>query len=69
MRTYLLVSTVFFGILATAQLIRLALGWPVVVAGFSVPVWASGIAVLLLGSMAAWGTRTLFKTRVPTTGV
>ncbi len=63
MRSYLRASTIVFGLLATVQLIRLILGWPVVVAGLSIPVWVSGIAVLIVGSMAVWGTRTLAKTR------
>lgn len=66
MRTYLRVSTIVFGVLATVQLIRLILGWPVVVAGFSVPVWFSGVAVVIVGSMAVWGTRTLLKTNAAT---
>ena len=62
MRSYLRASTIVFGLLATVQLIRLILRWPVVVAGLSIPVWVSGIAVLIVGSMAAWGMRTLAKT-------
>jgi len=69
MRSYLRASTIVFGVLATVQLIRLILGWPVVVAGRSIPVWVSGIAVLIVGSMAVWGTRTLAKTRATTAAV
>lgn len=63
MRTYLIVSSVFFDLLATVQLVRFVLGWPVVVAGFSVPVWASAVAFLVVGALAAWGSRLLLKSR------
>ena len=65
MRSYLRVSTVVFAVLTAAQLIRLVLGWTVVVAGLNIPVWISGIAALIVGSMAAWGARTLIGTRAP----
>ena len=57
MRRYELVSGVFFSVLALAQLTRTLLGWPVQVAGFTVPVWFSGVAFLLVGGMALWAFR------------
>lgn len=58
MRRYELVSGAFFSLLAIVQLTRVALGWPVQVAAVSVPVWASVLACLVAGSLAAWGFRT-----------
>ena len=69
MRSYLRASTIVFGLLATVQLIRLILRWPIVVAGLSIPLWVSGIAVLIVGFMAAWGMRTLAMTRAPAAAV
>lgn len=66
MRTYVLVTVVFFDIIATAQLVRLVLGWPVVIAGLDIPVWASGIAVLVAGSLGVWGMRQLSASRTST---
>jgi len=63
MRPYLIVSTVAFDVIATAQLVRLVLGWPVVVAGVDIPLWASAIAVVVVGSLAVAGTRLLLKTQ------
>ena len=65
MRTYVLVATIFFDLLTVVQLTRLFLRWPVVVAGVSIPLWVSGIAVLIVGSLAIAGTRVLFSSRVP----
>ena len=57
MRRYELVSGIFFTILALAQLTRAVLGWPVQVAGFTVPIWVSGVAFLIAGSLAMWAFR------------
>jgi hypothetical protein len=63
MRTYLIMSTVAFDLIATAQLVRLVLGWPVNVAGVNIPLWASAIAVVIIGSLAAAGTRLLLTAK------
>lgn len=57
MRRYELVSGIFFSILALAQLTRTLLGWPVQVAGFTVPAWFSGVAFLIVGGLALWAFR------------
>ena len=57
MRRYELVSGILFSIIALAQLTRTLLAWPVQVAGFAVPVWASGIAFFITGSLAVWAFR------------
>ena len=65
MRPYLFVSTVAFDVIATAQLVRLVLRWPVVVVGVDIPLWASAIAVVVVGFLAAAGTRLLLTTQPP----
>lgn len=57
MRRYELVSGIVFSIIALAQLARTLLGWPVQVDLFTVPVWASGVAFLITGSLAVWAFR------------
>lgn len=57
MRRYHVVSGVVFSILAIAQLIRTLVGWTVQIAGFTVPVWLSGLWFLLLGALAIWAFR------------
>ena len=58
MRRYAHVSGAFFGLLAVLQLVRAALGWPVQVAGVSIPIWASGLAFVVASALAAWAFRT-----------
>ena len=57
MRRYVLVSGLFLVLVACAQLLRLILGWQVTVAGLEIPLWASGVAVLITGSLAIWAFR------------
>ena len=57
MRRYVLVSGLFLALLTCVQLLRLILGWPVTVAGASIPLWASAIAALIVGSLAVWAFR------------
>lgn len=57
MRRYHVVSGIVFSILAIAQLTRTLLGWTVQIAGFTVPVWLSGVLFLLLGGLGVWAFR------------
>lgn len=58
MRRYEQISGVVFGLLAAVQLVRILFRWPVQVASVSVPLWASALAVLIAGALAAWAFRT-----------
>jgi hypothetical protein len=57
MRRYEQVSGTFFLLLAILQLTRVVRGWPVQVAGITVPVWASIVACLITGLFAVWAYR------------
>lgn len=57
MRRYVLVSGVFLGLLACVQILRLVMRLPVQVGTIDVPVWTSGIAALIAGSLAIWAFR------------
>jgi hypothetical protein len=59
MRRYALVSGSFLALLALVQLARLVLGWPVQVAGVAVPLWVSGVAVVIAGGLATWAFRSV----------
>lgn len=57
MRRYTLVSGLFLTLLTCVQLSRVLLRWPVRVAGIDVPLWVSGIAAVIAGSLAFWAFR------------
>jgi len=62
MRRYVLVSGVFFTLLATVQLVRFLFSWPVVVDGLSIPTWLSLVAAMIVGSFAIWAFRVKSQT-------
>lgn len=57
MRRYTLVSGLFLALLASVQLLRVVMRWPVRVAGFDVPLWPSVLAALIVGTLAIWAFR------------
>ena len=55
MRAYLMLSTVIFALAAIIHVTRLAMGLPVMVGTWSVPLSVSLIAILISGLLAIWG--------------
>ena len=58
---YVLVSGAIFGVVAVLQAVRALNQWPVLIAGFDVPVWASWVATAVAGGMCAWAFRSGHK--------
>ena len=54
-KAYLIVSTIIFAVVAVMHLLRLVLGWSVVLGMTSIPLWVSLLAVLVSASIAIWG--------------
>jgi hypothetical protein len=50
----LLVASIMFGLMAIAQLARLAIRPEVIVAGHSMPLWPSVVAFIILGGLSLW---------------
>ena len=62
--TGLRVASVVFGLMAIAQLVRLLIRPEVLVAGYSMPLWPSVLALIILGGLSVW----MWKlARTPTT--
>ena len=54
-KNYLIVSTLIFTVVAVMHLLRLVLGWSVMLGMTSVPLWVSVLALLISASVAIWG--------------
>lgn len=54
-KVYLRVSTAVFAIIALLHLTRLAMKWDAVFAGWTVPMWPSMVAFVVLGFLAYVG--------------
>jgi hypothetical protein len=52
--TGLRVASVVFGLMALAQLGRLLIRPEVLVAGYSMPLWPSVLAFIILGGLSVW---------------
>ena len=52
MKRFSTIAAVVFALVALAQLLRLVLGWSIVINGVSIPLWASAIACLVAGGLA-----------------
>jgi hypothetical protein len=63
MRAYVVVSALIFDAVTALQVARLLLRWPVIIAGFAVPLSASAVAAIVAGVMAVWAMRLLIQTR------
>ena len=48
------VAGIIFGLMCLAQLLRLVINPEVLVAGHQVPLWPSGLALVILGGMSIW---------------
>ena len=53
MKPFTAVAVAFLALIAVLQLVRFLLGWEVAVRGISIPVWASGVAFVVVGALAA----------------
>ena len=58
MNRYAQVSGAVFALVAALQLIRVLLGWPVVIDNLPIPLWASGCAFVVAAALALWAYRT-----------
>ena len=56
-KTFSLVAGLIFFVMTLAHIVRLAMDWHVVVAGWMIPVWVSWIALPIAGFLAFEGLR------------
>jgi hypothetical protein len=47
-RTFCVVAGIIFAVVALLHLVRIYLGWPIVIAGWSVPMWVSWVALIVV---------------------
>lgn len=53
MKPFTTLTVVSLGLIAILQFLRFLFGWQVAFEGTTIPVWASGIAALVAGGLAA----------------
>ena len=53
-RSRLMVSGVIFSLIALLHLLRLVMGWGMLIGTFAVPLWWSGAGLIIFGLLAGW---------------
>lgn len=51
-KPFTLVAVVVFSLVSVLQLLRLLLGWDITINGIAIPLWASGVAVVVAAGLA-----------------
>lgn len=53
MKPFTLIAIVVFSLVSILHLVRLILGWEILVGGVTIPLWLSGIGFIIAGGLAA----------------
>jgi hypothetical protein len=56
-RTYCILSSLVFSVVAAGHLVRAARGVPLLLGNFAVPIWPSWVAAAVGAGLAVWGFR------------
>ncbi len=56
-RTFFMVAGSIFALVALAHLLRIYMGWPIVIGNWAVPMWLSWIGFIVAASLSYFGLR------------
>jgi hypothetical protein len=56
-RTFAAIAAVIFGIVALVHLLRIVMGWSVIIGTWEVPMWVSWVGFVVAGELGYYGTR------------
>jgi hypothetical protein len=56
-KTFALVAGVIFALVALLHVLRLFMGWPMVIGSWSVPMWLSWAGLIIAGGLSVLGLR------------
>jgi hypothetical protein len=54
-QSYLRVAGAIFALVALAHLLRAVMDWPILIAGWMVPIWLSWLAFVVAGALSWFG--------------
>ena len=60
-KTFSVVAVIIFAVVALLHMARIVMNWPVVIGGWSVPMWVSWIALIVAGSLAFLGSKSVAR--------
>jgi hypothetical protein len=56
-KTFATIATVIFALVALMHLLRLVIGWSVIIDTWTVPMWVSWIGLVVAGGLGYYGAR------------
>ena len=56
-KTFATIAAVIFALVALLHLLRLVMGWSVVIDSWTVPIWVSWIGLVVAGGLSYYGAR------------
>ena len=56
-RTFTIIASAIFTVVALLHVLRIFLGWPAVIGGWTVPMWLSWIGLVVAGGLSYFGIR------------
>ena len=56
-KTFATIAAVIFALVALLHLLRLVMGWSVVIDSWTVPMWVSWVGLVVAGGLTYYGTR------------
>jgi len=65
MRAYLWITGLLFAVVALVHVLRLAYGWPVQIAGTTVPLEVSWLGLVVPGALCVWAFSLARRTSAP----
>jgi hypothetical protein len=65
MKPFTTITVAFLAMIAALQFCRFIFAWPITIEGATVPVWASGIATVVAGGLAAMLCKESFGWHMP----
>jgi len=54
-KTFTIIASVVFGLVALFHVLRIFLGWPAVIGAWMVPMWLSWIGLVVAGGLSYFG--------------
>jgi hypothetical protein len=56
-KTFVTIATVIFALVAVLHLLRLVIGWSVIIDTWTVPMWVSWLGLVVAGGLSYYGAR------------
>jgi hypothetical protein len=60
-KTFAAIAAVIFALAALLHLLRLVMGWSIVIDSWTVPMWVSWIGLVVAGGLSYYGARLAMK--------